>query len=166
MVGTAALALMSCGGETKKEPTRAAPPATLPTGEWEVTATVDSLKSLDGATPMIKAAKGDTITRKACITDAKELSALFAVEGDTCKVQTAYARGGNINSAYSCRRAGRGGTINPTVYGKYTADTLDVTVNTGTQLTGDGDYQLTEKVTGKRLGDCSPGSATAGNATG
>lgn len=155
-----ALALAACGGEAPKAE-KVGPPKTFPTGEWEVTATVDRLISKDGTTPAAKAKQGDVVTRKACITDAKELAALFAADGDDCKAQTAFARGGNVNSAYTCKRPGQRGTINPTVYGKYTADTLTVTVNTGTQLSGDGDYELTEKVIGKRLGDCTAEAAPA-----
>lgn len=154
MIGAAALALAACGSEAPKAEEEAAPPATFPTGEWEVTTTVEGLTSTDGTTPLVKVKKGDTVTRKACVTDSKDLVALFAAEGDACTVQTAYARGGNVNSAYTCKRPGQGGTVNPTVYGKYTADSFDITVNTGTQLSGNGDYELREKAVGKRLGDC------------
>lgn len=160
-----ALVVAACGGEAPKAE-KVAPPKTFPTGEWEVTATVDRLISKDGTTPAVKAKQGDAVTRKACVTDPRELAALFVAEGDDCTAQTAFARGGNVNSAYTCKRPGQRGTINPTVYGKYTADTLAITVNTGTQLSGDGDYELTEKLTGKRLGDCPAGSAAAGNAAG
>ena len=158
-IGAAALALAACGSEAPKAEQEAAPPATFPTGEWEVTSTVDGLTSTDGTTPLVKVKKGDTATRKACITDAKELAALFTAQDDDCKAQTAYARGGNVNSAYTCKRPGQGGTVNPTVYGKYTADSFNITVNTGTQFSGNGDYELREKAVGKRLGDCSAAPA-------
>ena len=46
------------------------------------------------------------------------------------------------------------GHFAPTIAGLYTADTMEAEVSTATTYSGDGDYQMTEKVTGKRLGDC------------
>ena len=43
--------------------------------------------------------------------------------------------------------------------GKYDEQTFEVVAITGTYFTGSGDYALTQKLTGKRIGDC---PATAG----
>lgn len=148
------LALVACGGEAPQNETAAAPvkPAAFPAGEWEVTSSVESLGSTDKTTPKTSRKEGDSIIRKACVADPKKLEALFTAEGDTCTVQTAFTKNGRINNAYSCRRSGQ--MLNPTVNGKYTADSFEATVDTATYFSGDGDYQMREKITGKRLGDC------------
>ena len=150
-----ALVLAACGGESApatNEAAAAAVPAAFPVGEWEVSSTVERIASTDGSTPAISAKQGDKATRKACVATADELTKLFADEGADCKVTTTYARQGRINTAYQCKRPG--GLTTPTVNGTYTADTLDVTVDTASMLSGTGDYTMSSKVTGKRLGDC------------
>lgn len=162
LVWAAAPALMlgACGGESAppaNETATAAVPAAFPVGEWEVSSTVERIASTDGSTPAVSAKEGDKATRKACVADADQLSKLFADEGADCKVTTTYARQGRINTAYQCQRPG--GLTTPTVNGRYTADTLDVTVDTASMLSGTGDYTMSSKVTGQRLGDCTAGGA-------
>ena len=155
-----ALLVAACGGdagEASKE-AEAAVPVDFPVGEWEVTSTVERIGSADGTTPAIAAKPGDSATRKACVADASQLSSLFAPEGVQCTAMSDYARQGRINTAYKC--AIPGGYLTPTVNGRYTADTLDVIVDSASMLSGSGDYQMSAKVTGKRLGDC-PASAAA-----
>ena len=150
-----ALILGACGGETGQpanDAAQVAVPAAFPGGQWEVTATVESIGSTDGTTPVIAARKGDSTTRKACVADAKQLDLLFAPEGTKCSALADYARQGRINTAYKCNIPG--GVLTPTVNGQYTADTLDVIVDSASMLSGSGDYQMSAKVTGKRLGDC------------
>lgn len=149
------LLLAGCGGESEtaaNEAAEAVVPAAFPVGQWEVTATVESIGSTDGTTPVISAKKGDSTTRKACVADPKQLDMLFAPEGTKCSALADYARQGRINTAYKCNVAG--GVLTPTVNGRYTADTLDVIVDSASMLSGSGDYQMSEKVTGKRIGDC------------
>jgi hypothetical protein len=150
-----ALLLAACGGETGEaanETAAAAVPVAFPVGEWEVTSTVERIGSTDGTTPAIAAKPGDSATRKACVAEASQLSSLFAPEGVQCTAMSDYARQGRINTAYKC--AIPGGVLTPTVNGRYTADTLDVIVDSASMLSGSGDYQMSAKVTGKRLGDC------------
>jgi hypothetical protein len=146
--------LAACGAEAPKEEVVAAVPDSVPAGEWEFTSTVEKLASTDNSTPAFTRAVGSSETVKACIKDGKDLVNVFPTKGDNCTVSTSYTRTGRINTAYACTRPGRPGPLNPTVNGNYTADTMDVTVVTSTMFAGDGDYDLTEKVTAKRLGDC------------
>jgi hypothetical protein len=150
------LLLAACGGEAPKQDTAAAAevPVSFPAGEWEFTSTIEKLQSTDQSTPAIARAVGSSEAIKACIKDGKDLINVFPAKGDTCTVSTSYTRNGRVNTAYNCKRPGRGGDLNPTVNGNYTADTAEVTVVTSTMFSGDGDYDLTEKVTAKRLGDC------------
>jgi hypothetical protein len=152
------LMLAACGGDDAPAGNAATDPAAVPgafpLGEWEATATVEKLTPADREAPATKAREGDKATRKACIAKPDDLAALFTSAGDECTVTTSYARTGRINTAYSCKRAGDKGLVNPTANGRYTADTLDVTVDTASYLAGMGDYVLKEKVVGKRLGNC------------
>ncbi len=152
---TPALLLAACGGEAPQADNAAAEavvPAAFPVGEWEVTSTVESVASTDQSTPAISAKKGDAATRNACVANASELSKLFAPEGAKCTAMSDYARQGRINTAYKCDISG--GLLTPTVNGRYTADTLEVVVDSASMLSGTGDYQMSAKVAGKRVGDC------------
>ncbi len=155
---TAALPLLllaGCGGEApKQEDAAAVVPVSFPAGEWEFTSTVDSVASSDNSTPAYSRKVGSVETTKACIKDGKDLMAVIPTKGDTCTVSTSYTRNGRVNTAYTCKRPGKPGDLNPTANGNYTADSMEVTVVTATLFAGDGDYELTEKVTGKRIGDC------------
>lgn len=150
-----ALLLAACGGGTEPAGNTAetdAVPAAFPVGEWEVTSTVEQISSTDGTTPAIAAKAGDTATRKACVASADELSKLFAPDGADCTAMSDYARQGRVNTAYKCTV--KGGVLNVTVNGNYTADTLDGVTDSASMLSGSGDYQLREKVAGRRTGDC------------
>lgn len=150
-----ALLLASCGGEAQQAGNAAAEaevPAAFPAGQWEVTATVESIGSTDNSTPAIAAKAGDSATRSVCVADAKQLQGLFVPEGADCSPLTDYARQGRVNTAYKCTI--KGGALNVTVNGNYTADTLDVVADSASMLSGSGDYQMRAKVTGRRTGDC------------
>ncbi len=149
--------LAACGGEAPKEEAVGAVPDNLPAGEWEFTSTVEKLASTDGSTPATSRTVGSAETVKACIKDGKDLLNVIPAKGDKCSVSTSYTRTGRVNTAYTCTRPGHSGALNPTANGNYTADTMDVTVVTSTMFAGNGDYDITEKVTAKRLGDCAAG---------
>ncbi len=153
MIAAAPLLLVACGTEAPKEEAKAKPPTAMPMGEWEVTATVAKLVSTDNSTPAVKVKEGETWTRKACLKSPEDLAKLMLPEGQNCQSVSNYARQGRINSAFTCRVAGKGDHT-PTVAGLYTADTFEAEVSTASMFSGDGDYQMTEKMTGKRLGDC------------
>lgn len=155
-----ALLLAACGGETPAPVEQAAKPARLPAGEWEVTSVAESLKSTDNSTPALDRKQGDSVTRKACVAADGKADALLLATGDKCSSTSNYNRDGRINASWTCQRPGNG-QLNPAVDGKYTADTFEAVVTTGTWFSGSGDYTLSEKVTARRLGDCPAAAAPA-----
>ena len=50
----------------------------------------------------------------------------------------------------------------PTIDGKYDATTFEVATSVGSYFTGAGDYVMTQRIKGKRIGDCTPGATAAG----
>jgi hypothetical protein len=69
-----------------------------------------------------------------------------------------YMRGGRMSLQFKCNRPGRG-QLTQTVDGTFKADSFDATIITGSLFAGDGDYAMTRKLTGRRVGDCA-GEAT------
>jgi Protein of unknown function (DUF3617) len=153
--------LTACGEEAKPVAKKVAP-AAFPAGEWEVTALTEKLASSDKSTPATRHKVGSTETNRICSpAGPKPAPALFADKGDTCTLDSDYAKNGRINMSMQCKRAG-GDQLALTLDGKYDATTFEVVVITGTYFAGAGDYALTQKMTGKRIGDCPPeGTAPA-----
>ena len=154
-------ALGACGGQ------EAAPvdngseqvPAALNPGDYEVATIVQSLRSTDGTPPATKAkaaAPGDKpLVHRACVgTDGTVEPAMFSESGDECRIENAYARNGRLQLNLSCTRPGAPGQVLQSVNGKFTAEGFEATVDTGTYLTGAGDYQMRRVMTGKRTADC------------
>lgn len=157
IAAAAALAMLTaCGSEAPKPAAPEKAKALLP-GEFEIASEVTSLRSTDKSTPATKAKLGDKATYRACVAADGTLDpAMFIDKGDKCTVQNTYVRGGRLSIQYSCRRSN--GLLYPNVDGNFTADGFEAVVNTGTAFGGTGDYQLSRKLTAKRVGDC-PASA-------
>ena len=130
------------------------PPATFPAGEYEVSALTETLKAADQFTPATRHKVGATDVQKICSpAGAKPSPALFADKGDTCTATSDYAKDGRINMSYNCQRPGQG-LLTLTFDGKYDDSSFEVEVATGTYFSGQGDYVLTQRIKGKRIGDC------------
>ena len=153
--------LTACGEEAKPVAKKARP-AAFPAGQWEVTSLTEKLASADKSTPATSHKIGVTESRTICSpAGPKPAPALFADQGDDCKLDSDYARNGRINMSMQCQRAGHG-QLALTLDGKYDETTFEVVVITGTYFTGSGDYALTQNVKGKRIGDCPAEGAAAG----
>lgn len=150
-----ALALAACGGGKKEEAVEEVP-ATLAAGLYEVSAEVTALASTDNTTPGTELKQGDKPVTKACVAaDGKPEPALLAEnEDDKCEIKNSYIRNGRMSAQMSCSREGHPGYIMPAMMGSYSADGFEGEISTLTYFTGDGDYRMTRKVTGKRIGDC------------
>ena len=161
------LALAGCDSGTPA-PTAAQdkePPAAFPAGEYEVSAVTESLRSTDRADSKAAPATihklGAPEVRKICSpAGPKPSSDLFAEPGDTCTMTADYARNGRLNMSFECVRPGGRGPLTVTLDGKYDDQSFEVEVVTGTRFNGPGDYVLSQRLKGKRLGNC-PASARA-----
>lgn len=138
------------------------PPAIFPAGEYEVTALTETLKKADAFAPATKHKVGQSDVQKICSpAGPKPAPALFADKGDTCTATSDYAVNGRINMSYNCQRPGHG-LLTLTFDGKYDEQSFEVEVATGTYFSGQGDYVLTQRLKGKRLGDCAAPAKAAG----
>lgn len=163
LISGVAVALAGCSGETPTNQAASAEvrPATIPAGEYEVTATVTQFRSTDGGTPVVQAKQGDTATARACVgADGAAPPELFAAKGDVCTAQNAYVRNGRMNMTLNCKREGTAGNIMTEVGGSFTKDSLKGTATTVSSLYGSGDYQLNQDFTGRRVGACAPAAAS------
>ena len=140
---------------------KAAPAAFRP-GEYEVTALTETLKAADQFAPATKHKPGQSDVQKICSpAGPKPSPALFADKGDTCTATSDYAKNGRINMSYNCQRPGQG-LLTLTFDGKYDDQGFEVAVATGTYFSGQGDYVLTQRLKGKRLGNCAAPAKAAG----
>ena len=162
MMLAVSLMLAGCGGEAPAPVAEdKAPPATFPAGEWEVSTLTETLKAADQSTPATIHKVGATIVAKVCAAPGpKPDPELFVETGDKCSTTTAYAKNGRVNLAYKCDRPGKG-IVMPVIDGKYDADTFEVATAVGSYFTGLGDYVMTQRIKGKRLGDCAPAAKAA-----
>lgn len=163
MIGLAATGLAMLGGCGSEEPAPAAPEKALALspGEYEISSEVTKLASADQSTPATSLKMGETSVTRACVAADGTLDpAMFVDEGDNCSAQSSYVKSGRLSIQYQCTRPGKG-NVYPAADGNFTADGFEAIVTVGTAFSGDGDYNLTRKLTAKRVGDCPAGGATA-----
>jgi hypothetical protein len=147
---TGALLLAGCGNNAPPPPPPA--PATLPAGEWEVSAKVTSLdgKAKDAAAIKV----GDVLTARACVAaDGVAPPALFAAEGDSCEAQSPYVRNGRLNMQMTCKRKG-GVNVMATVAGTYTPDSIKGDSRSTAYVSGMDNYVVKQDLSGRRIGEC------------
>lgn len=161
LIGLLALAGCGDGGATaQNNEAAAAPPETLPAGQWQLDATVTAFRSVDHGPARIHAAVGDRSPVAVCVgAGAQAPTMLFAEPGYDCHYDTYYARGGYINANLRCQKSGLSGSIGISINGTYTADRIDYTRQLLTQLSTDGDVAIDWHVTGRRTGVCTPAPA-------
>jgi hypothetical protein len=155
------LALAACSQEAEA-PKKAAAPAKLPPGTYEVQATVKTLVSTD-KTPVPTFAKvGDTITTRGCVgADGLPAPELLAAKGDVCEIQNPYVRGGRMNVTLDCNRKGQG-QVMTMLDGKYDAEGFTGTLTASSSFVGSGDYKLVQDVTSRKIADqCTAAGAPA-----
>jgi hypothetical protein len=141
------------GGAEKKTDDEAA--ATMQSGQWQVTSEVTAFRSTDKATPALKAAVGDKASAPACIEAGKEdkpPAAMFAGAGYKCDYKDSYIRSGRITASLDCQRDSLEGHIFMTIDGSYKGDSFEGTSSVTSYLSGDGDFAMSSKISGRRTG--------------
>ncbi len=117
------------------------------------------MQAKDQFAPATNEKVGKSTVRKICSPPGKAPAfGLFADQGADCTAYDSYAKRGRLNMTFTCQRAGLG-PVNISLDGDFTADSFVAGVISASSFSGQGDYALTQKITGKRLGDC-PASAT------
>ena len=105
-----------------------------------------------------KLKQGETQVVKACgSADGQPDPALLGEEGDKCEIKNSYIRNGRMSAQMSCRREGMSGEVMPAMMGSFSKDGFEGEITTLTYFVKDGDYRMTRKVAGKRIGDCPAG---------
>ncbi|HEX8222187.1 MAG TPA: DUF3617 family protein [Allosphingosinicella sp.] len=145
-------AACSGGGEEKKSEEAA---AAMQAGQWEISSEVTAFRSTDKATPALKAAVGDKATGPACIEAGKEAkppAAIFGGAGYECDYKDSYIRAGRITATLDCERDALEGKIFMTIQGTYKGDSFEGTSTATSYLSGEGDFAMDSKISGRRTG--------------
>jgi hypothetical protein len=160
IIGT--LALAACGQEAEA-PKKAGPPATIPAGEYEVTATVTSLTSTDKTPVPTFTKQGEVTTTRGCVgADGLPQAELLATRGDSCTIQNPFVRNGRMNLQLNCERPGKG-NVNADLTGTFTADGFTGTLTSSSFFAGSGDFRLAQEITARKVADqCTAAGGAAG----
>jgi hypothetical protein len=132
----------------------------LEPGQWETTVEMLSMTMADKSLPMAKA--GNKTTVISCITQAdvdKPAANMFAGNKSDCKYDNFYMSKGRLSASMSCKQQGMNGNVVSNIDGKYSGTSYEANVDTAS-YTGQGDFKMSAKVTGRRLGaTCAPEDA-------
>lgn len=147
-----ALALAACGGE-EAAPKKEARPATLPAGEYEVTATTTSLASTDKTPVPTFTKQGEVVTSRGCVgADGLPAPELLATRGDSCEIQNPFVSNGRMSLQLTCDRPGQG-NVNADLTGTFTADGFTGTLMAQSSFAGSGDFRLVQEITARKVAD-------------
>ena len=155
------LALSGCsGGEEATTNKVEAAAAALEPGEYEISATVDSMRSTDGKTPATQLKAGaPAATSRACVAaDTGVAATAFTEAGETCEAGDTYMSNGRMSLQFRCKRAGKGDVAH-LVDGKFKKDSFEAEVISTSSFSGPGDYEARRTVTAKRVGECTAKAA-------
>lgn len=145
----------ACSGGAGEENKAEEVAETMQAGQWEVSSEVTAFRSTDKATPALKAAVGDKAAAPACIEAGKEdkpPAAMFAGAGYECDYKDKYIRSGRITATLDCERDPLEGHIFMTIEGTYKGDSFEGTSSATSYLSGDGDFAMNSKISGRRTG--------------
>lgn len=156
--GLSAILLAGCGGggEASNASAEEDNAAALAPGEYELSMIVEQVRSTDNTTPMTKLKAGaPAATSRACIAaDGAIDPKMFAEGSDQCTVTDNYVRNGRMSVQLKCTRAGQTGHVMQLVDGSFKADSFEARVLGSTGFVASGDYDMTRRMTGRRIGDC------------
>ena len=158
---TSTLAIANCsGGEEANNNVAEAPAASLDPGEYQISATVDSMRSTDGQTPATQFKTGGppTTTRTCVSADGSIDPAGLAEAGETCTAGDNYMRNGRLSLQFRCKREGKGDVAH-LVDGKFAKGSFEGEVITTSSFSGPGDFEARRTLTAKRVGECAAKAA-------
>ena len=157
-----AFALVACGGGDEGvtvNETVDPVDAMLP-GAFEITTEVTQLRSTDGTTPATPSEEGATQVTSVCVGEDGLLpAAAFAEPGDDCTIENPYARRGRLRQDLVCQRSGAG-EVRSSISAEFDGETIDGQIRGASAFAGDGDYEITRTITGRRTGDCTEAEAS------
>ena len=165
ILGVAALALAACGSSDKSGGNGSAPAASgggsgvsLQPGEWEMKTEVVNVTA-EGLPPGIAEGmkKSASATTKTCMTpeEAKGPKGdLFSGDkSGNCKSEGFSWAGGRIKGKTTCTGQGGAGKTVMTMDGTYSAQNIDMTMKSETDLAGKA-MNMEMRVSGHRIGEC------------
>lgn len=147
-------------------------PNQIQAGQWEITTEVRGLE-VPGATPdqvrMIQRSAGQvgmSDTESRCLSDAEARSFVQDIRSapPTCRVSDEVYAGGVMRTHVSCPSPNGGPAIQISLDGRFTASTLNATVNVeGPNPTGanQGPMRRIVRLRGRRTGECTAQSPAA-----
>jgi hypothetical protein len=158
VLATAAILSACSGNGGDKAADKAADTTTikLQPGLWEMTSEITSMQiaGQSGNMPGFKAAK---VTASNCITQAQvdqpQPTVFGGSGGGGCKYDNFYMSGGRLVSAMTCKQEKTAGEMHMSVEGKYSATSIEATVQMVNSLAG-GNMNMTSKLNGRRVGEC------------
>ncbi|HEX8525504.1 DUF3617 domain-containing protein [Allosphingosinicella sp.] len=157
-------ALASCGAEEKaKAPPK---PDAIEAGQWETNLEVTMLRPLDRGTPKLNLPTGTRLTGSTCVAPAdtsRPPATLFAVSPFECEYTNFYMKRGRLNFQMTCRHPMVDGEVATMLDGSFTAGEISGVINFSTALVSDGDVIVATRLTGRRIGACTPAAGTGAN---
>ena len=157
----ALLALSACSEGEAPQNKVATAAQQLEAGQWQLAGEIQSASARDEGPPVLKTEAGTKTNASGCVAEAERKRpppALLTATEDACDYRDFYMSGGRINATMVCKRPGLSGELRHSVNGTYTAGEITAQVDTDTYLDGPGDMAFTTKVTGRRVGACTPSS--------
>jgi hypothetical protein len=146
-------------GEAPAENKAEAVAAALAPGQWELSTEVTGFRNSGHGNPPINTPVGTRATQSLCVAAGPQLqSAFFAGDGYRCSYGTYYARNGRVNLTMGCSREGFDGGVTITAEGSFQANSVEFRRHLAARLAGGGDLAIDARVTGRRTGECVPGS--------
>ena len=166
ILGAAALALAACGSSDKGGENGSAPAGgggsasgvSLQPGEWEMKTEVVNVTA-EGLPPGIADGmkQSASATTKTCMTEEEAKGPkgdLFAGDkSGNCKSEGFSWSGGRIKGKTTCTGQGGPGKTVMTMDGTYSAQNIDMTMKSETDLAGKA-MTMEMRVSGRRLGEC------------
>ena len=154
------LVLAACGGAAEQNKSTAKAQQIEP-GLWQMTSEVTAFSKADAGPPAIDTPVGTRATEAVCVGEGRPPAGLFGGADYDCRYDNYYARNGRVNVTMLCRHDDLSGNIPITADGTFESDSLALTRDIRTSLSGNGDVLITQRVTGRRSGECPPTPAGA-----